>query len=180
MLIPPHKESSLMEPIPPRTLTPDDAAAYREIRLRSLQDHPEAFGSSYEEEVEVSAETLAERWRAAGDSRTNFGAFVGMRLVGIVTLNRYTAGKLRHRGYITGMYVDGSVRSQGVGLALIDVAITCARQQGIEELTLAVTAGNDSARRLYRRCGFVSYGVEPNLIRANGRDYDVEFLWRKV
>ena len=33
-----------------RELVPEDAAAFRELRLLGLQLHPEAFGSSYEEE----------------------------------------------------------------------------------------------------------------------------------
>lgn len=35
-----------------RKLTPEDAALYRTIRLEALRSHPEAFGSSYEEELE--------------------------------------------------------------------------------------------------------------------------------
>ena len=34
-----------------RRLTPSDAPAYQALRLRAFHDHPEAFTSSYEEEV---------------------------------------------------------------------------------------------------------------------------------
>ena len=33
-----------------RLLAPDDAAAYRALRLRALREHPDAFTSSFEEE----------------------------------------------------------------------------------------------------------------------------------
>ncbi|MEZ4725895.1 MAG: hypothetical protein R3E79_02045 [Caldilineaceae bacterium] len=39
-----------------RALGADDAAPYQVLRLRSLQEHPEAFGSAYEDEV-------GRRWR---------------------------------------------------------------------------------------------------------------------
>ncbi|MBP2110303.1 hypothetical protein J2Z70_000442 [Paenibacillus silagei] len=40
-----------------RTLAPSDAESYRELRLQSLQQHPEAFLSSYESEAKLSIET---------------------------------------------------------------------------------------------------------------------------
>jgi hypothetical protein len=39
-----------------------------------------------------------------------------------------------------------------------------------------VTAENSAAADLYRRVGFVDYGVEPRALRYAGRDYDEALL----
>ena len=43
-----------------RRLTGKDAAAFQALRLKGLRDHPDAFGSSFEEEVDRSLETVAQ------------------------------------------------------------------------------------------------------------------------
>lgn len=42
-------------------LTGRDAAAFREIRLEGLQEHPEAFGASWEDEATQSKAQFAAR-----------------------------------------------------------------------------------------------------------------------
>lgn len=58
-----------------RTLTPSDAEGYRALRLQSLQQHPEAFLSSYESEVKLSIETTRIRLDSS-DEHFTLGAFL--------------------------------------------------------------------------------------------------------
>ena len=44
-----------------RSLTATDAARYQPLRLRALREHPEAFASAFEEEQQLSLETVAKR-----------------------------------------------------------------------------------------------------------------------
>lgn len=37
-------------------------------------------------------------------------------------------------------------------------------------IQLTVTAGNDAAFKLYQRCGFIQFGLEPMAVRV-GEDY---------
>ena len=48
-------------PVEIRPLGPSDAAAYQAVRLRGLRESPEAFGSTYEEEVGYSIDVVAAR-----------------------------------------------------------------------------------------------------------------------
>ena len=47
---------------------------------------------------------------------------------------------------------------------------------GLEELVLAVTVGNNSAKRLYVSAGFEVYCRDERFIQVNGRDFDIEWL----
>jgi len=60
-----------------RPLGPDDAAAFRALRIRSLREHPEAFGRT-PEEVD-SLDVWTERLRIDVNSDLDFtlGAFEG-------------------------------------------------------------------------------------------------------
>ena len=106
------------------------------------------------------------------------GALAGdATLVGVVGLSRETRAKSRHKAVVFGMFVAPEHRRRGVGTALLAYAIAEARaQQGLEQLVLTVTASNASARRLYARHGFRSFGVEPRAIRVDGRYFDKDHM----
>jgi hypothetical protein len=83
---------------------PADAPAYREFRLRGLREHPEAFTSSYEEDVIKPIAATEARLAADGDTAM-WGAFVGSALAGGIGLVRETRRKNRHKADIVAMYV---------------------------------------------------------------------------
>ena len=159
-----------------RALTKTDVQAFRALRLRSLREHPEAFGSSAEEEEALTTEQLAERLSASPDAN-HFGAFVSEQLMGILGFFRNNRTKTRHKAYLGSMYVLPEVRGQGVGKALLVEAIRHSRAlPELEELVLAVTVGNERARSLYLGVVFEAYCVEPRYIKLDGRYFDIEWL----
>jgi ribosomal protein S18 acetylase RimI-like enzyme len=162
-----------------RTLEERDAEQYRRLRLRALREEPEAFGSSYEEQVDCSLAWFVERIRET-ETRFTLGAFEGETLVGSVMFTRETGVKQRHRGVITGMYVAPEVRGRGFGRALLLSAIERGRAlAGVEQIHLAVTTRNLAARALYVSVGFVVYGTEPHALKLGGEylDEDLMVLW---
>lgn len=162
-----------------RVLTADDAAAFQVVRLRALQDHPEAFGSSYEEEEGFSVEQVAKGF-GSPDSLM-FGAFDADMLVGIANLSRYGRVKMRHRAMIGAMYVVPEARGKQAGKALMDAALKHARSfDGLEDVVLAVTVGNDAARHLYVNAGFESYSIDPRLIKVGDHYFDVEWMVLRI
>jgi len=160
-----------------RPLTTDDAAQYRTVRLRALTEHPEAFGSSAEEFEQQPLEDIAKRLHGQSEPFTLFGAFLDDRLVGLSGFGRNSGLKTRHRGGIYHMYVASEARGRGLGWLLLEEAVNYAKQQpGLEELILAVTVGNDAARRLYERYGFVFSHREPRYIKVGDRYYDIDWM----
>ena len=159
-----------------RTLNPDDASQYRELRLRALREHPEAFATSYEEE---QARTIYEFGQklTPGPKHITLGAFDEEQLVGIVTMNRPVSNpKLRHRATIAAMYVVPEARKQRLARILLNESLSIACHWGVSDVALAVAVGNNAARNLYTSAGFVTYGIEPRCLCVEGRFYDAEWM----
>ena len=85
--------------------------------------------------------------------------------------------KEAHKGLLWGMYVHPDARGAGVARRLVEAVIAHARPH-VELIQLSVVVGNEQARRLYARLGFVEYGVEKNSLKYRGRYYD-EILMAK-
>jgi len=154
-----------------RALVKDDAAQWRRLRLEALETYPTAFASSYEEALN---QDLAARIPLEGPDAL-FGAFHNDLLSGSAGLYVQTLLKQRHKGQLWGVYVDPSLHRRGVGAALVRAVIAHARTR-VAVLQLSVQLENATARALYRRLGFVPYGIERRALRYQGRDYDDELM----
>lgn len=161
-----------------RPLTADDAESFRNFRLLALQESPTSFGSSHEEESDRSLAQIAS-FLVDSPERVVFGAFVDASLAGLCGVGRETALKERHRGFIRSMYVAPEQRGRSLGDQLLRCACERAAQwPGLEQLTLAVSVGNESALALYLRQGFTVYGRAPRALRI-GSIYVDELLMVK-
>jgi RimJ/RimL family protein N-acetyltransferase len=155
-----------------RRLDPSDAAAYQALRLQALRDSPAAFGSSYEEECDTPVDVVA-GFLAAGSNRNTFGALIQEQLVGMIGIGRETGRKERHKGFIRSMYVVPARRGNGVGRRLVSEALAfAASMSGLQQIILAVTAGNVAAITLYESMGFRPFGVAPAALLVDGVFYD--------
>lgn len=151
------------------------AEKYQALRFEALQQNPEAFASSYEEEREKPLSQFQERLDSAASYA--FGAFIDEELVGMVTLVPQTGIKMRHKGSIFAMYVTPGSRGMGVGRKLMEAAIEKARGiDGISHLLLSVVQSNQQAKKLYTSLGFVSFGVEKKALKLNGKYIDEEYM----
>ena len=158
-----------------RPLAEVDFDAWWRTRLRMLKEHPEAFGSSYQEALAAGPE----RQRGWFMQPNGFiiGAFDGDALVGTVGCVQERPAKERHKAFIWGVYVAPEVRGRGVGRTLMEAAIARAREwPELQQIHLAVAVTNEPARQLYRSLGFQVYGVEPAALKVDGRDLDEELM----
>lgn len=155
-----------------RRLTEADAAAFREIRLEALRTSPESFGASYEENKDRPESDFADMLK-----RYVVGAWVGGALVGNAGFYAESGLKEVHRGHVWGVFVRPSHRGKGVAHALMQDIITHARQH-VLQLELSVVTSNETARALYERLGFSTYGTVPRALKVNGH-YFYEHLMVK-
>lgn len=162
-----------------RRVVETDAAAWWALRLRALREHPEAFGSDYDEARLRPLARATGFLRPHPDAAGDFvlGAFAGGMPVGTIGFRRERRGKMRHKGAIWGVYVAPEGRGRGLGRALLTATIALARAQpDLEQIALAVVTENAAALALYRALGFVEYGIERRALRVGGRYYDEALL----
>jgi RimJ/RimL family protein N-acetyltransferase len=165
-----------------RRLCPADAAAYRELMLQGYARHPDAFTSSVQERAAAPMSWWLERvaeGQEAGEAV--FGAFHGDTLAGAVGFRRETREKILHKAALFGMYVLPEARQTGAGEQLVKALLAHARQRpGLRLIQLTVSAGNDKAIRLYERCGFVTFGIEPLAMREGERFIAKHHMWHDL
>jgi ribosomal protein S18 acetylase RimI-like enzyme len=159
-----------------RKLTVSDSAAFQSIRLQALKEHPEAYGSSLEEEQEKSLEDIA-RMFGTKDPEVDFiaGAFSNRTLIGTVGFYQQTKLKVRHKGVIWGVYVQPEALGNGIATRMLQFVIAEASNvKGIEQIQLSVANHNTAAKRLYDKTGFVVFGLEKGAFKLHDQYVDEE------
>jgi GNAT superfamily N-acetyltransferase len=138
-----------------RVVGVDDWRLWRDVRLEALREAPHAFSS-----------TLT-AWQGEGDTEMrwharlsavpfNVVAYVGGEAAGMVS---GTAADEDGTSELISMWVAPFARGRGVGDSLVAAVVQWARKQRAVKIALAVFEGNEHARVLYRRHGFVDAGA---------------------
>ena len=151
-----------------RAIAPSDAAAYQAVRLCGLQECPDAFASSYDEEVDTPLGVIAARLQPRTDSAV-FGAFEDSELCALVGLQREGLVKLAHKSFIWGVYVTPEARGRGIGAQIMRHALHyAATVLHTNQVNLGVNTKNSAAIALYRKLSFVEYGLERGYLLVGG------------
>ena len=96
-------------------------------------------------------------------------------IIGHIDLRSRPEAPARHR-CLLGMGVHRAARRSGLGAALVATAADWAREQGLKWVDLEVLAGNEPARALYRKCGFVQTGEIADMFRIDGESLGYVFM----
>ena len=85
--------------------------------------------------------------------------------------------KVKHRAEF-GVNVLKEYWGLGIGRALMEACIQCAREAGYVQLELEVVADNERAVSMYKRAGFVEYGRNPKGFCSRTAGYQELVLMR--
>ncbi|SCX32230.1 ribosomal-protein-alanine acetyltransferase [Agrobacterium sp. DSM 25558] len=158
-----------------RRIQADQVDAFRRIRLEALRSEPTFYASSYEDWVSLSVDEWQKRLHDPV-----FVAFRDDEPVGITGLLRQRASKMAHRATIIMVYVRKNLRGTGLARNLLGTVADYARDIGILQLELAVSAENPAAIRFYLREGFSEVGRIPAGFLHDGREIDDVMMVRRL
>ena len=121
------------------------------------------FLTTYPEEVHFTLEQEEAYLRQKEESGRDAAlvAEVDGKIAGTAGINGIgTAEKTRHRASF-GISIARAWWGLGIGRALTEACIECARSAGYLQLELEVVSDNNRAMELYKSAGFVEYGRNP-------------------
>ncbi|MGG1662575.1 N-acetyltransferase family protein [Brevibacillus sp. NRS-1366] len=157
-----------------RVLRAEDKEEYARMRLESLRESPDSFGSTYEEvlrDKNFDAQ-IAKRVQPADDDFT-LGAFEDGKLVSMATLERLSRRKTRHSADVLSVYTSPDYRGRGISRALLSKLIAMVKERtDIEQLKLKVVTENHGAYQLYRSLGFEVYGTDKHAFKKGDVYWD--------
>jgi ribosomal protein S18 acetylase RimI-like enzyme len=146
-----------MSEVTVRVLAEDDWETYRQMRLAALKESPQAFVSTYDEELAYDEDF----WRLRMRRSTRLLAARDDQSLGILSLgdalpvdDDSDLQPNERVGELFGMWVDPQGRGTGVAWRLVDAAAVEARVQRRTHLMLWVAVDNGRAVAFYSSYGF--------------------------
>ena len=145
-----------------------------------LTHHETDYLTSYPDEntTNVEQEGIFLQQKQASPDEIELLAVVNDRVVGTAGIDRIgRREKVRHRAQF-GISVEKAFWGQGIGRALTEACVECAKAAGYTQLELEVVADNKAAMALYERVGFVEYGRNPKGFRSRQTGWQELVLMR--
>lgn len=132
------------------------------------------FMNSYPDEITMTAEEEEKMIKGFNKSDTTLMLVVEMegRLIASGTIIRLAKSKMRHRGNVA-LAVLKEFWNLGIGKKILISLESYAKELCLSQIELDYYSGNNRARALYDKIGFVETGKTPNaIILKDGRAYD--------
>jgi RimJ/RimL family protein N-acetyltransferase len=134
----------------------DEAQRLRELRLTSLSQDPDAFGSTYERDAAMP-ESRWREWAEKSEEGSEQRTFVVVdgadRWLGLALVR--ADDEAPGDAVLNAMWVAPAARGKGAAKALCHACAAWARERGYRALNVAVVVGNEPARRAYEAAGFI-------------------------
>ena len=127
---------------------------FKQLRLKALQDAPDAFPSTYEAALRRSAESWREQVEstAQGLDRATFIVFSDNVPIGMAAL--YREQDKVDVGELLQVWVSPEYRGTKVIWDLMDEIFKWGRENRFQRIIAGVTKGNDRAVKFYTNYGF--------------------------
>jgi GNAT superfamily N-acetyltransferase len=140
-------------------LSSEEWQRLRAVRLRALDDAPDAFGTTLETALAWTPETWATQLRG-------MAVFVAVHdHVDVGLVRGVKDDRELDRVWLISMWVAPEVRGLGAGDALVRAVVSWTRASGAKRIGLDVADRNTHAIALYARNGFEPNGVVSTLPR---------------
>ena len=160
-----------------RILNFTDKEKYRTIRLECLKNHPQNFGTLYEDEI--NSNSLKFDNIISQNHETDFllGAFIEEKLIGICGNIQEDRVKTKHISEISQMYVSPEFGGNGIATKLLNLTIEKVFSPNlVEQIILGVVKSNTQAIKLYEKAGFVQYGILENYYKLKNNFETMVFM----
>ena len=161
-----------------RNGTEDDAQAVLDNFI--LTHRQTDYLATYPEEASFTLEQEKDylKKKEASEKEAALIAEVDGVIVGTAGVDRLgSIEKVRHRATF-GISIDQAWWGLGIGRALTEACIECARNAGYSQLELEVVEDNSRAVRLYKSEGFCEYGRNPKGMRSRQSGWQPIVLMR--
>lgn len=155
---------------------------FRDILLFGLKESPTSFSDSFSEIQNLDENYFLQRLTVIGNPPETFvlGVF-DPHLIGIVSFSRDQRLKARHKAFLNSMYILPEKRNQGIGTKLLNELLKRAKLlNGLEQIHVWVIHSDTSARNIYLRAGFESFGLVRKDLLINDEYVDSEYLVRSL
>ncbi len=157
---------------------PTDGKALLEIFRLTHEETDYLLSYPEESFATEEKESLYLARKADSPREVELFASVNGRIVGIAGVDAVgEKAKVRHRAEF-GISVIREYWGLGIGRALAEACIECARSAGFLQLELIVVADNARALALYRSLGYVEYGRNPKGFRSRTSGFQEVVLMR--
>lgn len=163
-----------------RSCNENDAPAVLELFNRTHEETDNLLTYAEENHFTVEDEAAFLDEKNQSEDAVEIGAFIDGILVGFAGISPIGDKlKIRHRAEF-GVSVEKAHWGKGIGKALTEACIECAKKAGFSQLELEVVAENENAVALYQKCGFVEYGRNPRGFRTKDGVYQPLLLMRLI
>ena len=146
-----------------REFIEEDWRAYKIIRLASLSDSPDSFGSTLEREAALSDDEWKSRLSFSGRAHSVLPLVAYMEGCAVGLAWGVVHSAESSVCHIYQMWVNPKCRGLGIGRAFLNKIAAWANQLKLNHLALSVTITNTSAVALYSSFGFYPVGDKESL-----------------
>ncbi len=148
-----------------------DGRAVLEIFEKTHEETDFLFSYTDEKQFDDEQESKFLAKKAESSNEVELLAVMGDKIVGFAGVDAVgTRYKVRHRADF-GISVLKDYWGLGIGRALMESCIECAKKAGYTQLELSVVADNERAISLYKKTGFIEYGRNPKGFKSRISGY---------
>ena len=144
---------------------PEHSGAYREVRLESLKNHPEAFETTYEKALKQETFFFEKPIIEQDERKFVMGAFYDGVLIGICAFVDDNLYELDQTGSLVQMYVKREYAGNKIGeKLLLQTEFEALKLPNLSKVMLEVNKNNNRAICVYQNCGYKQFKENGHLL----------------